>query len=844
MLLTMVTSTGEMWAADETITFSDLGLTSGTQYTTISGTDCTLTFGDGGNDGKYYTTGAAIRVYADGHMTVSSTTKTIEKVELTFGTGDGSNTITTDVETYSNGTWTGAATSSVTFSVGGTSGHRRIASVAITYSSGGDPCTITLISNGMTTIVNATQGSVYKFPKPNNVPSGYAYRGWSTKNEGITAGDVKSSFTPDASTAIYYAAYTTVTYTYEEVTSLNNIVDGEYVITAISGTTPYTLKNALAAAGKVNAYKLEDLSLTISSTTLSGDVSDVIWTFSGDNTNGFTVTSGNNYLYATNTNNGMCVGGTSDKWKFSNTSKSKTFYMQDTNQSRYLALYVSTPNWRCYSNTSNGVPSLTLYKQTPDYGSSYVATIADPSIPGNVSVATATEISTSQTFEGNLTITAPLTISGTAVVAVEGNITNANVSNLVIGNGAQLKLADANTGVKATVKKSVKTWTGSKDDPVNDGWQTISTSTHDDGEDFVSFSNVDNLVYLVSTTPKYNVYYYDEENIQWINNLATPTYSTLNVGQGYIYRTGGSTDLEYKGYVNTGDIDVDLSYNSGTASFKGFNLIGNPYTHSIYKGGEGSAIDNGSLLEAKYYALNLTTGTFDLTNDGTEIPRGTAIMVQAKSAGTLTMVNTSDYVAPAKSGNDNIWFTVKNENFQDFACVDFKPGRGLNKIDHQNENAPMLYINHNGENFGSVNMSDDAKSINLNFKAKTTGKYTLILKPEGNFNYIHVIDKLTGEDVDMLLEGEYSFIASPMDADNRFVVRLGYQPDYGIDEYIFAYQSGNDIYVTGNGELHIFDVTGRRVLTTTINGSESISIPAQGVYIFRLNEKVQKIVVR
>lgn len=227
-------------------------------------------------------------------------------------------------------------------------------------------------------------------------------------------------------------------------------------------------------------------------------------------------------------------------------------------------------------------------------------------------------------------------------------------------------------------------------------------------------------------------------------------------------------------------------------------------------------------------------------------------MVQAKDQGgdydpanyTLTMANSTSGASGSKAGNDNIWFSVKNENFQDFACVKFKPGRGLNKIDHQNENAPMLYINYNGENFGAVNMSDDTKSFNLNFKAMTMGKYTLSLKPEGNFTYIHVIDKLTGEDIDMLLEGEYSFIASPSDADNRFIVKLGYQPDYGNDNDIFAYQSGSEIYVTGNGELQIFDVTGRRVMTTTINGAESINIPSQGVYIFRLNEKVQKIVVR
>ena len=65
-------------------------------------------------------------------MTIASTTKKIAKIEITFGSSDGSNEITTDEVTYSNGTWTGSA-SSVTFTISGTSGNRRIKKVKVTY---------------------------------------------------------------------------------------------------------------------------------------------------------------------------------------------------------------------------------------------------------------------------------------------------------------------------------------------------------------------------------------------------------------------------------------------------------------------------------------------------------------------------------------------------------------------------------------------------------------------------------------------------------------------------------------------------------------------------------------
>ena len=146
LLVALLVGSVSAWGADETITFSSLGLTNGEQYTSFDGSDYdlnfSLEFGSGTNDGKYYNTGAAIRVYSGGHMTVSSS-KTIKKIELTFGSGDGSNAITTDVNTYSNGTWTGNS-KSVTFNVGGTSGHRRIASVAVTYA---QEFSITVVSN-------------------------------------------------------------------------------------------------------------------------------------------------------------------------------------------------------------------------------------------------------------------------------------------------------------------------------------------------------------------------------------------------------------------------------------------------------------------------------------------------------------------------------------------------------------------------------------------------------------------------------------------------------------------------------------------------------------------------
>ncbi len=123
----------------ETIDFSTLNLSNGVAYNdAFDGGNFNVTFSAGNNNGKYYTTGTAIRAYGGGSFTVESTF-TIARIELTFGSGDGSNDITTDVGAFSSSTWTGSS-KSVTFTIGGASGHRRIKAIKVIYE-GNDPGT-------------------------------------------------------------------------------------------------------------------------------------------------------------------------------------------------------------------------------------------------------------------------------------------------------------------------------------------------------------------------------------------------------------------------------------------------------------------------------------------------------------------------------------------------------------------------------------------------------------------------------------------------------------------------------------------------------------------------------
>ena len=439
----------------------------------------------------------------------------------------------------------------------------------------------------------------------------------------------------------------------------------------------------------------------------------------------------------------------------------------------------------------------------------------------------------------NLTINSneTLTVGSNAILTLTGTVTNNGT--LVIEDGGQLICS---TSVSATVKKKITAPTpaAEKDGDVY-GWYTISSPVHTGSYAYVTIGN-ETTVNL--TADDYDMFAYDEATQKWINRKSGGNASGFNEmykGQGYIYRNSGN-ELSFVGNTNVDAIDCPLT-KASTGDLAGFNLIGNPYTHSITKG-KGKAIDTDD--------ASFTTGFFVLEDnawatykDGDEIKANQGVLVKVTDAAATFQIKDVNYVAPAKSNGDNIKFIVSNGQFKDVAYALFDKGIGLDKINHRSPDVPMLYINQDGQDYAIATMSDDTKTFNLNFKAGKMGKYTLSFNANDHFNYLHLIDLLTGEDVDMLLEKEYSFIATPNDNENRFIVRLGYMPNNNSTENeTFAYQNGNDVIVSGDGELQVFDVTGRMVATQCVNGVETINMPSHGVYIFKLNEKVQKIVVR
>ena len=100
---------------------------------TVGDITLSVSNGDNKNGPKYYTTGSAVRFYGGNSFALTSSSSKIISVEIEFGSGDGTNELYSSPSGWSenSSTWTGSA-SEVTFTVGGTSGHRRVGKIVVT----------------------------------------------------------------------------------------------------------------------------------------------------------------------------------------------------------------------------------------------------------------------------------------------------------------------------------------------------------------------------------------------------------------------------------------------------------------------------------------------------------------------------------------------------------------------------------------------------------------------------------------------------------------------------------------------------------------------------------------
>ena len=246
-----------------------------------------------------------------------------------------------------------------------------------------------------------------------------------------------------------------------------------------------------------------------------------------------------------------------------------------------------------------------------------------------------------------------------------------------------------------------------------------------------------------------------------------------------------------------------------------------------------------------YYVMN-SAGTSLVPNAlsaNGEIDPMQGIFVLATEAGQKVKF---EQVSAKSTGNSAVELNLSQSRggVIDRAIVRFGNSNTLPKF-QLFENSTKLYIAQDGKDYAIIGAEAQGE-MPVNFKASKNGSYTISVNAnEVEMNYLHLIDNLTGNDVDLLATPSYSFEANTADYASRF--RLVFSVNNANSEQ-FAFISNGEIVLDGQGTVQVFDVTGR-IIGSYYNATRiATENMAAGVYMLRLingsDVKTQKIVIK
>ena len=446
-----------------------------------------------------------------------------------------------------------------------------------------------------------------------------------------------------------------------------------------------------------------------------------------------------------------------------------------------------------------------------------------------------------------------MTVAANSTLSV-GSLTNSNPDNLIIEDGGQLTTSSEN--VTATVKKNIEAASHWNDaNYTADGWYFIASP-------MVSNPLADDITGMITSDETvdenvihtFDLYRYNESApLEWENywnyNSGTSPFA-INNGTGYLYASKGGTMVEFRGIIKPYSAEnntVPLVQNE-------WNLIGNPFTCQVTVDHAFAELNNGASVTYQ-------------EEGGTINPCAGIAVYGTEEDETVTFTMVSPQSPTPSQNNLNIVLTQQVENRDgiptssaiiDNAIISFNEGSQLGMFNFGEKKAD-LYIPKDGKKY-AIMSSNSQSEMPLNFKANEDSEYTLTVSTTLNsqlstlnLNYLHLIDNLTGNDIDLLVTPSYTFEAKTSDYASRF--RLVFTDENGevaADGHdTFAYISDGQLQILNQGEalLQIVDALGRTLSSEIIQGNYGKPLDLNaGVYIVRLSNtqttRTQKIVVQ
>ena len=423
-----------------------------------------------------------------------------------------------------------------------------------------------------------------------------------------------------------------------------------------------------------------------------------------------------------------------------------------------------------------------------------------------------------------------LTINNGKTLTATYGVGSLQPSQIVVNDGGQLVNTISNA--YGTVKKQINGY-GTGDD----GWYTIAAPIYG------------GLPVGGLTTGTYDLYYYDEPTCYWINmKQENNEFAHLNPAQGYLYANQSPKTLNLAGQLNASNAKFEIPVSFTSNSLAGFNLVGNPYTNNI------NITDvkiNGTAQTAFYRADGGSGLVAYVAEDNEPIKPGDGFFVKATEEGTLSFggSHTRGGLLPE---NSYVRLVLrKDDQVADRAYLRMNEGTTLEKMSASNAHS-QLYFKNGGERYAIADFEPVEDAMPL-FLDRADGTYTIeATLLNAKCEYLHLIDNMTGTDINLLETPSYTFTSKTTDYPSRF--RLAFSPisgDTGGDNAPFAFVSNGNIIINGvddDATLQVIDMIGRVVVCRDALNAPlpTAGIPA-GVYVLRLisgdSVKTQKVTI-
>lgn len=354
-------------------------------------------------------------------------------------------------------------------------------------------------------------------------------------------------------------------------------------------------------------------------------------------------------------------------------------------------------------------------------------------------------------------------------------------------------------------------------------------------------------------------------------------------GKGYMLSVNDETFLQAAGMLNNGVVTyVDVTANSDKC--RGLNLIGNPYQSYLdFKAFAEENSGSGKIwpdkTQASYTLIDedmkgYVTYHYDASwNEGgitasryVNMHQGFFVTTQGNAIATFNngMRNAYGYHTTFRGEEEMPHYPLVNlilserSGICDYAVVELNrpEAGGARKVKSLKLGKGQIYAHYADEDYALAFVKSGETSVPVRFTTSENGTFALGWNTQNaTFGYLHLIDNLTGVDVDCLATDRYVFTATPDDYESRFKLVFQFT---GVDENAdvepaqqFAFFHGDNLVVNGEGRLECLDLQGRVVFATDIYGPQSlVSLPkfAAGMYLLQLHggkqTAVQKIIVK